>query len=265
MEQKQNPSHPEALVLIRLKRDRAKQSIDQIVKRFGVISNDADPSLEVLLEYFTNMVYAIELLLKVMADDWKVPGKSRFGHRVGDMYEEVFGKPHLCAQLMLLLEAAIVNQKFILEPAEGLMERVPEMECLWDELTFEFYKRQWMDDVFVRREVLAPANFIQFLKTNLHRFFLGRTYTLEPPVSKEHRVQFLKAKIGHLQAELEKAEAGEEPPQETFQEQMKKTEEEYINSLEAAASCFELNCRLRNGRFSFGKWSFAKVLPGCLG
>jgi hypothetical protein len=49
-----------------MKRDRAKAALDQIVKRFGVISNEAEPGLEVLLDCLTNMVYALELLMKVM-------------------------------------------------------------------------------------------------------------------------------------------------------------------------------------------------------
>jgi hypothetical protein len=79
MQPKQNPTHPEALLLIRMKRDRAKAAMDCIVKRFGVISNEPEPGLEVLLDYLTNMVYALELLLKVMANDWRTPGKSQFG------------------------------------------------------------------------------------------------------------------------------------------------------------------------------------------
>ena len=46
MQPKQNPTHPEALLLIRMKRDRAKVAMDQIVKRFGVISNEPEPGLE---------------------------------------------------------------------------------------------------------------------------------------------------------------------------------------------------------------------------
>lgn len=49
MQPKQNPTHPEALLLIRMRRARAKAAVDQIVKRFGVISNEPEPGLEVLL------------------------------------------------------------------------------------------------------------------------------------------------------------------------------------------------------------------------
>ena len=59
MQPKQNPTDPEALLLIRMKRDRAKAAMDQIVKRFGVISNDPEPGLDVLLDYLTNRVYAL--------------------------------------------------------------------------------------------------------------------------------------------------------------------------------------------------------------
>src|SRR5262249_13968800 len=156
----------EALLLIRMKRDRAKAAMDQIVKRLGVISNEPEPGLEVLLDYLTNMVYALELLLKVMADDWRTPGKSQFGHHVAEMYQEIFGRPHACPDLMTILERAILNQKFIYEPADRLIDHIPELEALWDELTTEFYQRRWMEDTWVQRKVVAPPGFIQFLRDN---------------------------------------------------------------------------------------------------
>src|SRR5438552_8901734 len=129
MQPKQNPTDAEAVLLIQMKRERAKSAMDRIVKRFGVISNEPEPGLELLLDYLMNMVYALELLLKVMANDWRTPGKSHFGHRVGEMYQEIFGRPHACPDLMSILERAIVNQKFIYEPADRLTDHVPELEA----------------------------------------------------------------------------------------------------------------------------------------
>jgi hypothetical protein len=265
MQPKQNPTHPEALLLIRMKRARAKAAMDQIVKRFGVISNESEPGLEVLLDYLTNMVYALELLLKVMANDWRTPGKSRFRHHVGDMYQEIFGKPHTCPDLMTTLERAILNQKFIYEPADRLMDHIPELEALWDELTTEFYQRHWMEDTTVQREVVAPRGFMQFLRDNLARFYRAKTHQWKPPQAREYRVQMLQHHIQALQRELERVQAGEEPPKESQMQVIERLQQEYMASLQGAASCFDLNSDIRKGEFSFGTWTFGKVLPGCLG
>jgi hypothetical protein len=264
MQPKQNPTHPEALLLIRMKRDRAKAAIDQIVKRFGVVGNEPDPGLEVLLDYLTNMVSALELLLKVLADDWRIPGKSRFNHRVGDMYQEVFGRPHGCPDLMTVLERAIRNQKFIFEPADRLMDHIPDLEALWDELTAEFYQRQWMEDIGVQREVVAPPAFIQFLRDNLPRFYRGE-YRWKPRIPREDRARMLQQQIQALQRELERVQVTDEPPEETDPQQMERLQQVYLDRLQGAASCFDMNSTMRQGRFSFGKWTFGKVLPGCLG
>jgi hypothetical protein len=264
MQPKQNPTDPEALLLIRLRRRRAKAAMDQIVKRYGVISHEPEPGLEVLLDYLSNMVYALELLLKVLADDWRTPGKSHFGHRVGDMYQEVFGCPHPCPDLMPVLERAILNQKFIYEPADRLMDYVPELEALWDELTTAFYQRRWMEDIVVRREVVAPARFIQYLRDNLDRFYLAQTYHWKPPLAREDRIRLLQYQIQSLQKELDQVEAGEEPPEDTPTQLTERLQREYLEALQGAATCFDFNAASWNGEFSFGTWSFGKVLPGCL-
>jgi hypothetical protein len=265
MQPKQNPTHPEALLLIRMKRDRAKAAMDQIVKRFGVINHEPEPGLEVLLDYLTNMVYALELLLKVIADDWRTPGGSKSGHRVGEMYQEIFGRPHASPDLMTILERAIVNQKFIYEPADRLMDHIPELEALWDELTTEFYQRHWMEDTTVQRKVVAPAAFIQFLRDNLARFYRAKTHQWKPPIAREDRVQLLQHHIQALQKELERVQAGDETPEETPMQLMERLQQDYTASLQDAAGCFDFNSEIRKGEFSFGTWSLGKVLPGCLG
>jgi hypothetical protein len=265
MQPKQNPTHPEALLLIRMKRDRAKVAMDQIVKRFGVISNEPEPGLEVLLDYLTNVVYALELLLKVMADDWRTPGESKFGHRVGEMYREIFGRAHNCPALMTVLERAILNQKFIYGPADRLMDHIPNLEALWDELTAEFYRRHWMEDTTVQREVVAPLEFIQFLRDNLPRFYQAETHQWKPRLQPEEQIQLLQHRIKALQSELERVQAGEEPPEETPMQVMERLQQEYMERLRGAAGCFDFNSQIRKGRYTFGKWTFGKVLPGCLG
>ena len=134
-----------AIHMVRINRRRAMEAMARIVEGYGVISSDATlPGMEILLDYFTNMIYGLELLLKVLARDWDDPTKkTRFIHNVGDMYKEVFGCPHKDAAFMQELKDAIVDQKFIFEPAKGLMDRVEHIEALWDELKAEYRKRSW--------------------------------------------------------------------------------------------------------------------------
>ena len=70
-----NPTYDEAIYMVRIKRRRAKEAMSAIVQRYGVISHDPAPGLEVLLDYFMNMVYGLELLLKAMA---KFPSNDQF-------------------------------------------------------------------------------------------------------------------------------------------------------------------------------------------
>src|SRR5436190_806365 len=102
-----NPTYDEAIYMVRVKRRRAKEAMALIVERFGVISSGPAPGLGVLIDYFMNMVYGLELLLKVLAKDWETPGKSKHGHNVGKMYEAVFGRPHSDPAFMKELEEAI--------------------------------------------------------------------------------------------------------------------------------------------------------------
>jgi hypothetical protein len=264
MPPKQNPSNSEALLLAHMKRLRAKAAMDQIVKRYGSISNQPEPGPEVWLDYLTNMVHALELLLKVMADDWRTPDDTQFSHRVGDMYQEIFGRPHPCPELMAVLRRAICNQKFLYEPADGILRYIPQLEDLWVELTNEFYKRHWMEDITVRCEVVIPPEVIDYLRANLHHFYLSETHKWQPPLPREVRIQVLEKRIQLLQSELERVQATDQPPEESETPDMERLGREYIERLQAAASCFDFNREVRKGEFSFGQLSFGKVLPGCL-
>jgi hypothetical protein len=260
----QTPTDPEAVMLIRLKRGRAKAAMDRIVKRFGVVSNEPEPGLDVLLDYLTNMVYAIELLLKVLADDWRIPGKSQFRHDVGAMYKEIFKQPHKSANLMATLQAAIISQKFIFGPANGLISLIPELEELWDELTAEFCRTRWGEVIEFKREVVAPPELIQYLQANLERFFRPKTYHGSPRKSREQRIAELECRIHALQSELERVKSGSEPREESGEEFHDGIHKEHQASLEAAASCFAENHLIRKGRFEFGTWTGSAVLPGML-
>lgn len=174
-----NPTYDEAIYLVQIKRSRAKEAMGKIVERYSVVSNEPMPGLEVLLDYFCNMVYGIELLLKVMAKDWDTPGKSKFGHRVGKMYEEAFGRPYDDTAFMAELEDAIRNQKFIYEPASGLLGRVQAIEELWDELKIEFARRSFGQKLVMKKELKADAAFGEYLLANIQRFIPPPSRTLK--------------------------------------------------------------------------------------
>ena len=72
-----NPTYAEATYMASVKRERAKKALSLVIERYGVFSHKPLPGMEVLLDYFINMVYGIELLLKVLSEDWGPDGKSK--------------------------------------------------------------------------------------------------------------------------------------------------------------------------------------------
>lgn len=85
------------------------------------------------------------------------------------------------------LEDAILDQKFLCEPAKGLMDRVEAIEALWDELQMEYRKRSWGQTSTVNVEVKADASFGQFLLANVARFTPPPVYQ-QDPMTTEHKI-----------------------------------------------------------------------------
>jgi len=115
------------------------------------------------------MVAALELLLKVLADDWK-DGKTKHGHDVGRMYEVVFGRPHADAAFLESLKRAILDQKFLFEPDPGIVNLIPELENLWDELTAEFYRRFPIYQFRVSKSVTVDQRCVEYFRDHVTRF-----------------------------------------------------------------------------------------------
>jgi hypothetical protein len=205
-----NPTYDEAIYMARIKRQRAKGAFDWIIKSNAVFSNSPAPGMDVLLDYFFNMVYALELLLKVLAKDWDVPGKTKFGHKVGKMYEAVFGRPHADAAFMKELEDAILDQKYIYEPATGLIKRVEAMEKLWDELKLQYLNGAWGRFSKVSKEVKADASFGAYLLNNVARFTTPPTHRYDP-MTAEQKIAMKRAHIECLQREIARLETEGKP------------------------------------------------------
>jgi hypothetical protein len=158
---KPKPDENDALFLIVLRRDRAKEAIAEFL---GGVTPHGFTLLKPLqiLDYLTNMVMCLEMMLKVLADDWKT-------HNVGQMYQDVFGQPHPRQDLMRAMQYAVVDQKYLLSPASGLFGYVPELEALYDQLFAELQSRY--DGYTVEKEYVLPANLLPYLQANVPRFY----------------------------------------------------------------------------------------------
>ena len=245
------PTYDEALYMVQLKREKAKEAMSQIVQRYGVISNE--PGLDVLLAYFVNMVYAIELLLKVLADDWQVPGKTRFGHDVGKMYKEIFNRDYTKSDLMRILKEAIQDQKFIYEPSGVLSNRVPELEELWDELKAECYKRNFKKVITLQKTIDMPPSFAQYIMDNIERFYVQKAVVLDHRSNAE-KIQMLEFHIRYLQDQIERLQNA---PEETSdpKKQFDALHQELVEKINALRSCMTMNFQIwGNNKLSFSRW-----------
>jgi hypothetical protein len=236
--------------MAQIKRQRAKEAMSKIVERYGVISHEPAPGLDVLLDYFVNMVYAIELLMKVLADDWRVPNESRFRHNVGEMYTEIFKKAYTTSNLMNLLKDAILDQKFIYEPSSVLAERVPELEALWDELKAEYYRRNFRDLKTLQKTITMPKDFGAYLLHNVERFYINKPVMMDHR-TKAEKVQMVEDQIRYLQHQIERLQQStdEEPD---MGKQMDALHQGYLDKLDGLRSCMTWNFNLSgNAELSF--------------
>ncbi len=224
----ETPTYEEAIYMANIKRQRAMEAIDFMMKRYSVISLTPAPGMEVLLDYFVNMVYALELVMKVLAKDWDVPGKSKYRHDVGEMYRAIFGRPHSDPAFMRELQSAIVDQKFNYEPVHGLINRIECMEDLWDELRLEYARGAWGKISTVNIKVKTDPSFAQYLVRNVARFTKGETHTSDPMTTQD-KIAMKKWQIEQLQREVTRLETeGEKQPTmpEICAEHQKRLEEE---------------------------------------
>lgn len=254
-----NPSYEEAIYMVRIKRKRAKEVIAKIITRYGAISNEPAPGLEVLIDYFVNMVYGLELLLKVLSDDWRKPGKTHFGHKVGKMYKEVFSREHSNQEFITELENAILDQKFLCEPAKGLMNRIDAIESLWDELV-QHYKLKYHGKINkVQIDIRADADFGMYLAQNPYRFIEPPTHNMDV-MSKDDKIQMKRMHIKYLESEIQKLR-DQEPPQLTADELLLHLESEYHSQMSSLSRNMMHNFHLWGTselRFSIGRMIMAE-------
>jgi len=98
----------ECLLLILLKRKSAKEALRTILMEFALPPHHS-PSVVLILEYLTEMVYCIELMLKLLSGEWQ-------SHSVAAMYQTVFKQPHPDPDLLTDIKTALRDQKYLFEP-----------------------------------------------------------------------------------------------------------------------------------------------------
>ncbi len=228
-----NPTYQEAICLVTVKRRVAKEAIFAFLKHEGCWTTQAGPRYESILAYWSNMVAAIELLLKVLADDWK-DGKTQYQHNVGRMYEVVFGRKHPDSAFIECLKSAILDQKFLFEPDPGIVNRIPELENLWDELTTEFYSRQRVYICHIDKEVNLDKRCAEFLRDNITRFIPEGEFALTQQSKEQllHRLQFQRDRLSEQIARLEECPLSEKEFAEKRWEQHSANAQQQIRSIQ---------------------------------
>jgi hypothetical protein len=165
---KPHASPDECLLLIRLKRENAKASLQKIIVEFAWPPHHA-PGVLLILEYLTNMVYCIELMLKLLSDNWR-------SHDISGMYQTVVNRPHPDPEVLAEIKTAINDQKYLFEPNGGLLAKVPELEALYQELVIRV--REHHPIYNVQADILVPPRLLAYLRDNLPLF-----YVMEGPKS----------------------------------------------------------------------------------
>src|SRR5262249_10405895 len=138
------------------------------------------PSVVVLLEYLSNMVYALELMLKLLSDDWG-------SHDFAGMYQHVYGSDHTDPALMQYLQEAVKDQKYLFEPSRSLGGYIKEIEELYDALWEKIRAQHARYEV--AKTVKLPMSFAKYLRDNLERFYEAPSILFSPSGDHAKRVQ----------------------------------------------------------------------------
>ena len=157
---KQRASDDGVLFLIQLRRQNAKEAFAEVVRGFLTFPVKT-PRLTLLLDYLTNMVSCLELMLKFLSGDWN-------SHKVDEMYKTVFGADYTKSDLLLRLKEATMSQKYLVEPANNIANLLPEIEDLYEKLHGEIRSRHSQFGLEV--EIDLDLGVGEYLRDNAMKF-----------------------------------------------------------------------------------------------
>jgi hypothetical protein len=190
--QKPRGSDDDILGLIFLKRKRAREAMDSILKGLDHCPWN-EPTLTVLLDYISNMVYCLELMAKLLSGDWN-------NHDVGAMYQKVYSRAHGNPDFVNHLKLSLTNQKYFYEPAtdparpgtsQSIADFIPEIEQLFDEFRQEIAHRHPVHSV--HKELTLPIRVGEYLRDNVWRFYQAEPIPGQPSAEQMEaaQVQFM--------------------------------------------------------------------------
>ena len=167
---KPHANDDEILLLISIRRQAAWEAMRQIVEGYSTPPNFV-PSIALLSNYFMNMVFCVELMLKLLSKNWK-------SHDVGAMYQAAFGQSHSSPQLMKDIKSAIMDQKYLFEPASGLDGNVPALEQLYDDVLAKLKAAH--PQFSITKSVSLPKTFTEYIRDNAERFSRKQSEVFTP-------------------------------------------------------------------------------------
>jgi hypothetical protein len=158
------------LMLIQYRRNNALAAMREIVAGFRAFPVKV-PKMSLLVAYLSDMAFCLELMLKFLSGNWD-------DHNVRKMYAAIFETEYTKSDFLVRLEQTIKSQKYLIEPATGIAEYIPEIEALYDALRGKVRTKQ--DRFSVQSEYELPASVGEFLRDHVARFYTGETIRVPP-------------------------------------------------------------------------------------
>ena len=172
-------------ILIQLKRKRAREAMARILREYDH-EPPTPPDLSNLLEYLSDMVPVIEMMLRLLSSEWD-------NHDVGKMYATIFHKPYTKPDVMICLTDAVESQRYLVEskphPAKSqhatIAHYIPDLEALFDDLRNVMKQHSFMKEGGGIKEVNLPLPFNDYIRTHVNRFLTADIYLPEHTIEQQ--------------------------------------------------------------------------------
>jgi hypothetical protein len=152
----------ELLYMIDHKRKVANNALGEVVR--GLVDGQPSFPLDRLMDYLTNMVSALELMLKLLSKDSE-------SHNFAGMFHEVFKRDHPDQAFMEYLGEAMRDQKYLAKPVDNA-KWFKEMEDLFAMLYAKIAGEEKYQLTRVSISVTMPREFTEFLRDHV-QIFIG--------------------------------------------------------------------------------------------